>query len=102
MVFPNNKPCKGSIVGKDLLTLDDGESVCVVLLILVVRPSCPPSRERVVSPLGRLVTFVRELFGVRRSSMLYLKTRILSMKFRKRIVLRWKRHQINNTAKNNK
>lgn len=84
MVFPNNKPCRGSIVGKDLLTLDDGESVCVVLLILAVRPSWPPSRERVVSPFARLVTFVRELFGVRRSSILYLKTRILPMRFERK------------------
>lgn len=73
VVLPSNKPWRGSIVGKELFTLDDGESVWVVLLILVVRPSWPASKEHVVSPLGILVTFVNELLGVRRSSILYLK-----------------------------
>jgi hypothetical protein len=45
----------------------------VVLLIVFVKPSWPTSKERVVSPFGKLVTFVNELFGVRRSSILYLK-----------------------------
>jgi hypothetical protein len=61
------------MVGNTLFTLDDGESVWVVLLIVFVKPSWPTSKERVVSPFGKLVTFVNELVGVRRSSMLYLK-----------------------------
>jgi len=73
VVLPSNKPHKGSIVGNELFTLDDGESVWVVLLILVVKPSWPASKERVVSPFGKLVTLVNELFGVMRSSILYLK-----------------------------
>jgi hypothetical protein len=72
VVLPSNKPWRGSMVGKELFTLDDGESVWVVLLILVVKPSWPASKERVVSPFGKLVTLVNELFGVRKSSMLYL------------------------------
>ncbi len=72
VVWPSNKPCRGSMVGKELFTLDDGESVWVVLLIFVVKPSWPTSKERVVSPFARLVTFVNELLGVRRSSILYL------------------------------
>jgi len=73
VVLPSNKPCRGSIVGNELFTLDDGESVWVVLLILVVKPSWPAIKERVVSPFGKLVTLVNELFGLRRSSILYLK-----------------------------
>ncbi len=72
-MLPSNRPCRGSIVGNTLFRLDDGESVWVVLLIVFVKPSWPTSKERVVSPFGKLVTFVNELFGVRRSSILYLK-----------------------------
>ena len=72
VVFPSSKPWRGSMVGKEWFTLADGDNVCVVLLIFVVKPSWPASKERVVSPLARLVTFVNELFGVRRSSISYL------------------------------
>jgi hypothetical protein len=72
VVLPSRRPCNGSIIGTAFLTLEDGDSVCVVLLILPVRLSCPTRSERVVSAVGKLVTLVSELFDVRRSSKLYL------------------------------
>jgi hypothetical protein len=67
VVFPSKRPWRGSFVGSVLFVVDDGESGLVGLLT-----SWLASKERAVSPFGKPVTFVKELFGVRRSSILYL------------------------------
>jgi hypothetical protein len=67
VVFPSNRPWRGSFVGNILFVVDEGESALVGL-----DTSWLASKERAVSPFGKPVIFVKELFGVRRSSILYL------------------------------
>jgi hypothetical protein len=71
VVFPSKRPWSGSF---GLFVVDDdGESGFEGLLTFAVNPSWLASKERAVSPFAKPVIFVKELFGVRRSSMLYLK-----------------------------
>lgn len=72
VVLPSKRPWTGSIVDGNVLlaAFAEGDNVCVVLLMLLVKASWATSNDRVVSPAGKLVTFVRELFGVNNSSIL--------------------------------
>ncbi len=67
VVFPSKRPWRGSFVGNVLFVDNEGESGLVDLFT-----SWLASKERAVSPFCKPVIFVKELFGVKRSSILYL------------------------------
>ncbi len=73
VVLPSKRPWRGSIIGIVWFPVDDGESRVVVLFTFVAIPSRLPSNERAVSPFCKPVIFVKELFGLSKSSILYLK-----------------------------
>jgi len=67
VVFPSERSWSGSFGGNVLFVVDGSECRLVDLLT-----SWLASKERAVSPFDKPVIFVKELFSVKRSSILYL------------------------------